>query len=146
MTAATGRMSRRTFLRRTVWLAAAGTTATLAAGVAGNAIGLVGVPGPAARLATALGGQAVAARVGRSAIQAGVVPAHTPAMFDSLRRRVPNLDLILRDGSDDDVRLAIDAARWHDFASVDDGTVRLEGWVVARAEALACALVAVAAA
>jgi hypothetical protein len=136
-------LSRRTFLRRAAWLAAAGAAATLAAGIGGGAIPLVPETAPATRLTTVLG-SAGAARIGRSALAAGVVPGGPQALLAALGGRVPDLDLILRDGTDDDVRVALDVARRRDFAGGRDGTVRLGGWVVARTEALACALIAVA--
>jgi hypothetical protein len=49
---------------------------------------------------------------------------------------------VLRSGTDDDIRAALDAARRREFAEHRDGVLRLQGWVVARTEARLAALVA----
>jgi hypothetical protein len=65
-------------------------------------------------------------------------------LMAGLADAVPDLSGLLRDGTDDDVRAALDVARRHEFAGRGPGLIRIEGWVVARTEARACALIALA--
>jgi hypothetical protein len=80
--------------------------------------------------------------VGRAALDAGAVERDVRGLMAGLRESVPNLADVLRAGSDDDLRAAIDDARRRDFAERAEGLTRIEGWVVARTEARVCALVA----
>jgi hypothetical protein len=86
-----------------------------------------------------------AARVGRAALDAGAVEPDVRGLLAGLGESVPNLADVLREGSDDDLRAALDDARRRDFADRAGGLTRVEGWVVARTEARVCALVALAA-
>ena len=135
-------ISRRTFLRRAAWAAIAGAASMAIGGTAARAI----LPGRAAsageRLAAVMPHRDGAARVGRAALDAGAVERDVRGLLTGLGEAVPNLADILRDGSDDDLRAALDDARRRDFAERADGLTRVEGWVVARTEARVCALVA----
>jgi hypothetical protein len=71
-----------------------------------------------------------------------LVERDASGLLSGLAESVPDLSGLLRDGSDDDVRAALDAARRHDFATRSSGLMRIDGWVVARTEARACALIA----
>jgi hypothetical protein len=57
---------------------------------------------------------------------------------------VPDLDAALRRGSGDDIRAALDIGRRREFAIHGADVIRIDGWVVARSEARACALIALA--
>ena len=136
-------MSRRTFLVRSAWLAIAAACAA----VGGSASGVLGfgrAAAPEMRLAAALRNSAGAARVGRAALASGLVERDVSGLLKGLAADIPDLAGVLRDGTDDDVRAALDGARHHDFATHGTGLLRIEGWVVARTEARACALVALA--
>jgi hypothetical protein len=135
-------LSRRAFLRGSGWAALAGGLALATAGAAGAVARLARPPSPGARLAGALAHGEGAKRVGRAAIAAGVVEGDPRALLAGLTAKVPDLALLLRDGSDDDLRYALDAARRRDFTDYRSGIVRVDGWVLARTEACACALVA----
>jgi hypothetical protein len=138
-------ISRRTFLRRGAWVAIAGAASMAIAGTAARAL----LPGRAAtaseRLAAVMPHRDGAARVGRAALDAGAVEPDVRGLLAGLGESVPNLADILREGSDDDLRAALDDARRRDFADRAGGLTRVEGWVVARTEARVCALVALAA-
>ena len=138
-------ISRRTFLRCAAWAAVAGAASMAIAGTAARAL----LPGRATtageRLAAVMPHRDSAARVGRAVLDAGAVERDVRGLLTGLGEAVPNLADILRDGSDDDLRAALDDARRRDFAERADGLTRVEGWVVARTEARACALVALAA-
>jgi hypothetical protein len=71
-----------------------------------------------------------------------LVERDASGLLSGLAGSVPDLSGLLRDGSDDDVRAALDGARRHDFATRGSGLMRIDGWVVARTEARACALIA----
>jgi hypothetical protein len=140
-----GTISRRTFLRGGAWIAIAGAASMAIAGTAARAL----LPGRATtageRLADVMPHRDSAARVGRAALDAGAVERDVRGLLTGLGEAVPNLADVLRDGSDDDLRAALDDARRRDFAERADGLTRVEGWVVARTEARVCALVALAA-
>jgi hypothetical protein len=65
-------------------------------------------------------------------------------LLAGLAASVPDLDAVLRHGTDDDVRAALDVARRREFAARAPDVIRIDGWVVARTEARACALIALA--
>ena len=135
-------ISRRTFLRCAAWAAVAGAASMAIGGTAARAL----LPGRAAsaseRLAAVMPHRDGAARVGRAALDAGAVERDVRGLLAGLRESVPNLADVLRAGSDDDLRAAIEDARRRDFAERAGGLTRVEGWVVARTEARVCALVA----
>lgn len=136
-------ISRRTFLVRSTWVAIAAASVA----VAGSASGVLGfgrVATPGARLAAAMPHGEGAARVGRAALASGLVERDVRGLMAGLAATVPDFSGLLRDGDDDDVRAAIDVARRHDFATRGSGLMRIDGWVVARTEARACALIALA--
>jgi hypothetical protein len=134
-------VSRRTFLRRGAWVAIAGAASMAIAGTGARAL-LSGRAGSAGeRLAAIMPHRDSAARVGRAALEAGAVERDVRGLLAGLSASVPNL-AVLRGGSDDDLRAAIDDARRRDFAERGQGLTRVEGWVVARTEARVCALVA----
>jgi hypothetical protein len=135
-------MSRRVFLVRSARLAIA---AGLAAALGGSASGVLGfgrAASPGARLAAALPHGEGAARVGRAALAGGLVERDVAGLVAGLADAVPDLAGLLRDGSDDDIRAALDVARRYDFAGRGPGLLRIDGWIVARTEARACALIA----
>jgi hypothetical protein len=136
-------ISRRTFLVRSAWLAIAAACAA-AGGSASGVLGFGRAATPEARLAAALRNSAGAARVGRAALASGLVEGDVNGLLRGLAASVPDLAGLLRDGTDDDVRAALDGARHQDFATRGSGLLRIEGWIVARTEARACALVALA--
>jgi hypothetical protein len=135
-------ISRRAFLVRSAWLAIAAGTAVAVGGSATGVLRFGGAASPGTRLAAALPHGDGAARVGRAALASGQVERDVRALMTGLATAVPDLSGLLRDGSDDDVRAALDAARRHDFATRGSGLMRIDGWIVARTEARACALIA----
>jgi hypothetical protein len=137
-------ISRRTFLVRSAVLAIAGAISVAVGGSASGVLGFGRVTTPGARLAAALPHGEGAARVGRAALASGLVERDVSGLVAGLAAAIPDLSVLLRDGSDDDVRAALDAARRHDFAGRGPGLMRIDGWVVARTEARACALIALA--
>ena len=137
-------MSRRAFLVRSAWLAIAAGTAVAVGGLASGVLRFGGAASPGARLAAALPHGDGAARVGRAALASGLVELDVRGLMAGLATAVPDLSGLLHDGSDDDLRAALDAARRHEFAGRGPGLIRIEGWVVARTEARACALIALA--
>ena len=137
-------MSRRAFLVRSAWLAIAAGTAVAVGGLASGVLRFGGAASPGARLAAALPHGDGAARVGRAALASGLVELDVRGLMAGLATAVPDLSGLLRDGSDDDIRAALDAARRREFAERGPGLMRIEGWVVARTEARACALIALA--
>jgi len=137
-------MSRRAFLVRSARVAIAAGAAVALGGSAAGVLRFGGAASPGARLAAALPHGDGAARVGRAALASGLVERDVRGLMTGLATAVPDLSGLLRDGSDDDVRAALDAARRHDFATRGSGLIRIEGWVVARTEARACALIALA--
>jgi hypothetical protein len=137
------RVSRRTLLRGAIAVAIGGAASVLA----GSMSGLLpfGRPvTPGARLAAVLAHNDAAARVGRAALAGGHVERDPAGLLAELVASVPDLDATLRNGSDDDIRAAIDVARRREFAAHGPDVIRIDGWVVARAEARACALIALA--
>jgi hypothetical protein len=135
-------MSRRAFLVRGARLAIA---AGLAAALGGSASGVLGfgrAASPGARLAAALPHGEGAARVGRAALAGGLVERDVAGLVAGLAGAVPDLSGLLRNGTDDDIRAALDVARRYDFAGRGPGLTRIDGWIVARTEARACALIA----
>ena len=137
------RFSRRTILRGGILLAIGGAASAVAGSVSdllpfGRAVT------PGARLAAVLAHRDAAARVGRAALASGHVERDADALLAGLVASVPDLDAALRNGSDDDVRAALDIARRREFAAHGAGVIRIDGWVVARSEARACALIALA--
>jgi len=137
-------MSRRAFLVRSAWLAIAAGTAVAVGGLASGLLRFGGAPTPGARLAAGLPRGDGAARSGRAALASGLVELDVRGLMAGLATAVPDLSGLLRDGSDDDIRAALDVARRHEFAERGPGLMRIEGWVVARTEARACALIALA--
>ena len=137
-------MSRRAFLVRSAWVAIAAGAAGALGGSASGVLRFGGAASPGARLAAALPHGDGAARVGRAALASGLVERDVRGLMTGLATAVPDLSGLLRDGTDDDIRAALDAARRHDFATRGSGLIRIEGWVVARTEARACALIALA--
>jgi hypothetical protein len=137
-------MSRRAFLVRSAWLASAAGMALALGGSAATVLGFGRAASPGARLAAALPHSEGAARVGRAALASGLVERDVAGLMASLADAVPDLSGLLRDGTDDDVRAALDVARRDDFAGRGPGLIRIDGWVVARTEARACALIALA--
>jgi hypothetical protein len=142
--AALREMSRRAFLVRSAWLAGAAGLAVAFGGSASGVLGFGRAASPGARLAAALPHSEGAARVGRAALASGLVERDAAGLMAGLADAVPNLSGLLRDGTDDDVRAALDVARRYDFAGRGPGLIRIDGWVVARTEARACALIALA--
>ena len=142
--AALREMSRRAFLVRSAWLASAAGLAVALGGSAASVLGFARAASPGARLAAALPHSEGAARVGRAALASGLVERDVAGLMAGLADAVPDLSGLLRDGTDDDVRAALDVARRFDFADRGPGLMRIEGWVVARTEARACALIALA--
>jgi hypothetical protein len=137
-------MSRRAFLVRGAWLAIASGTAVALGGSASGVLRFGGAASPGARLAAALPHGEGAARVGRAALRSGLVERDVAGLMAGLADAVPDWSGLLRDGTDDDVRAALDVARRNEFAGGGPGLIRIEGWVVARTEARACALIALA--
>ena len=137
-------MSRRAFLVRSTWVAIAAGAAVALGGSASGVLRFGGAASPGARLAAALPHGDGAARVGRAALAGGLVERDVAGLMAGLADAVPDLTGLLRDGTDDDVRAALDVARRFDFAGRGPGLMRIEGWVVARTEARACALIALA--
>lgn len=137
-------ISRRAFLCRVAWLAIAGAVPFAVAGSASRELRQDLPTTPGTRLAEAMAHAEGAARLGRAALAGGLVEGDVSGLMVGLRDTVPGLDGLLRDGSADDVRAAVDTARRRDFAARGAGLMRIEGWVVARTEARACALVALA--
>ena len=143
MTVPGPRLSRRSLLRGGILVAIAGVASL----VAGSVSGLLpfGRPtAPGVRLAAALAHSDAAARIGRAALASGRVERDVPGLLAGLAASVPDLDAVLRDGTDDDVRAALDLARRREFAACGPDVIRIDGWVVARTEARACALIALA--
>jgi hypothetical protein len=99
---------------------------------------------PGQRLAAALAHGDSAARVGQAALASGHVERNVPGLLAGLAASVPELDAALRDGTDDDIRVALDVGRRREFAAHGADVFRIDGWVVARTEARACALIALA--
>jgi hypothetical protein len=85
-----------------------------------------------------------AGRIGRAALAGGLVEPDVDGLMAGLVAAVPRLDVLLRDGTDDDIRAALDVARRREFADRTNGFTRIDGWVVARTEARVCALIALA--
>jgi hypothetical protein len=137
-------LSRRTFLRRGAWVAIAGAASVAISGSGARALAPHRAPGAGERLVAVITHGEGAARVGRSALAAGVVEADVRGLIAGLQAGAPGLADLLRGGSDDEIRAALDAARRRDFAERADGLTRVDGWVVARTEARVCALVALA--
>lgn len=137
-------MSRRTFLIQSALFAIAAAASVAVAGSAAGVLPFGHAATPGARLAAALPHGDRAARVGRAVLATGLVERDVGGLMAGLAETVADLSGLLRDGSDDDVRAALDAARRHDFAVRGSGLMRIDGWVVARTEARACALVALA--
>jgi hypothetical protein len=137
------RVSRRTLLRGGIMLAVGGAVSVVAGSVAGLLpFGRQVTPG--ARLTAVLAHSDAAARVGRAALVGGHVERDAVSLLAGLAASVPDLDAALRDGSDDDIRAALDVARRREFAAHGADVIRIDGWVVARSEARACALIALA--
>jgi hypothetical protein len=137
------RLSRRTLLRGGIVLAIGGAASV----VAGSVSGLLpfGRPvTPGARLAAVLAHSDAAARIGRAALASGHVERDVVALLAGLVASVPDLDAALRHGSNDDIRAALDVGRRLEFAIHGADVIRIDGWVVARSEARACALIALA--
>ena len=137
------RVSRRTLLRGGILLAIGGAVSA----VAGSVSGLLPFGRPVtagARLAAVLAHSDAATRVGRAALASGHIERDVVALLAGLVASVPDLDAALRNGSDDDVRAALDVARRREFAAHGVDVIRVDGWVVARSEARACALIALA--
>lgn len=99
---------------------------------------------PGARLAAALPHSDGAVRVGRAALAGRLVEDDVRGLMAGLSATIPDLDRLLRDGSDADIRAALDIARRREFAAHGGGVLRIDGWVVARTEARTCALIALA--
>ena len=135
-------ISRRTFLRRGAWVAIAGAASMAIAGTAARALLSGRAASAGERLAAVMQHRDSAARVGRAALDARAVERDVRGLLAGLSESVPNLAEVLRAGSDDDLRAAIDDACRRDFAERAQGLTRVEGWVVARTEARVCALVA----
>ena len=135
-------ISRRTFLRRSAWVAIAGAASVAIAGTVARALVPTRSMTTGERLAALVPHPEAAARVGRAALAAGAVEPDVRGLLAGLRAVVPDLAGVLRVGSDDEVRAALDVARREDFAGRAEGLTRVEGWVVARTEARVCALVA----
>jgi hypothetical protein len=135
---------RRTFLRHGAWVAIAGAASVAMSGSGARALAARRAPGAGERLVAVITHGEGAARVGRSALAAGVVEADVRGLIAGLQAGAPGLADLLRGGSDDEIRAALDAARRRDFGERADGLTRVDGWVVARTEARVCALVALA--
>ncbi|HEX2754085.1 MAG TPA: hypothetical protein VHM48_01405, partial [Candidatus Limnocylindrales bacterium] len=99
---------------------------------------------PGARLASVLAHSDSAARIGRAALAGGFVERDVRGLLAGLAGSIPDLDALLRDGGDDDVRAALDVARRREFAAPGAAVLRIDGWIVAPTEARACALIALA--
>ncbi len=134
--------SRRGFLRLAAWLGVAGAGSAAIRPATPFGLGRGAALDPGVRLVAAIAHPEGAARVGRTALAAGLVEQDTHALLAALADTVPGLDKVLGDGSDNEIRHALDAARRRDFAEHGDGIVLVRGWVVARTEARVCALVA----
>jgi hypothetical protein len=137
-------ISRRTFLHRGALLTIAAAGSVLIGGSVAGLLGFGRAASPGARLAAALAHGDGAARIGRAALASDLVERDVRGLMAGLVEAIPDLADLLRDGSDDDIRAALDAARRRDFVTRGSGLLRVGGWVVARTEARACALVALA--
>jgi hypothetical protein len=137
-------MSRRMLLQRAILVAIAGAASVVGLGSATGLLRFGRPSAPGARLAAVLAHSDGAARLGRAALAGGHVERDVPGLLAGLSGSVPDLHALLRDGSDDDVRAALDLARRREFAAHDASVIRIDGWVVARTEARACALIALA--
>ena len=138
------RISRRGLLRG-VGALAVGAAASLVTGGPAATLFRLGRPSaPGARLAAALPHSDGALRLGRVALASGLVERDAAGLVAGLVERIPDLEAVMRDGSDNDLRAALDVARRLEFAAHGPDVVRLDGWVVARTEARACALIALA--
>lgn len=139
-----GSITRRSFLRRAVGLAIGGAASILAVGAA-PALLRIGRPvAPGARLAAVLPHSDSAGRIGRAALAGGLVERDVRGLMAGLAGSIPDVVELLRDGSDDDVRATLDAARHREFAARGAAVLRIDGWIVAPTEARACALIALA--
>jgi hypothetical protein len=138
------RMSRRMLLQRGIVLAIGGAASIVAVGSVSSLLRFGRPSAPGARLAAALPHSDGAARLGRAALASGLVEPDVPGLLAGLAESVSDLDAVLRNGSDDDVRTALDIARRREFRAHGAGVIRIDGWVVARTEARVCALIALA--
>lgn len=140
MNARRGGVSRRRFLEGAAAL-------TVAAGLGGLRLATLGAS-PSTdlvqRLASLLTHRSSAAAFGREVLRERPGEASAAVLLAGLRSTVPDLDRLVREGSDDDLRAAMEAASRRDFASGGDAILRVRGWVVATTEARLCALAAVA--
>lgn len=136
-------LSRRTLLRGAILVAIGGAASVVGGSVSG--VLPLGRPlAPGARLAAALAHSDAAARVGRAALAGSHVERDVVGLLAGLRSCVPDLDDALRNGTDDDIRAALDAGRRREFAGHGADVILIDGWVVARSEARVCALIALA--
>jgi hypothetical protein len=124
-------ISRRAFVRGAIGLAVAGVAASLG----GTAIGLGRPVSPARRLAGIVSHRDSVVAVGREALRQRPAEADVGVLLAALCASVPDLTRLLAEGSDDDIRAALDSASRRDFAQAGDGLVRLQGWVASRTEA-----------
>ena len=134
--------SRRGLLRMAAWLGVAGAGSAAVRAAAPFGLGGGAPLDPGRRVVAAISHPEGAARVGRIALATGLVEQDARALLLALGDAVPDLKRVLQDGSEDDIRAALDSARRRDFAEHGDGVMLLRGWVLARTEARVCALVA----
>ena len=129
-------ISRRAFVRGAIGLVVAG----VAAGAGGSALGLARPAAPARRLAGIVSHHASVVAVGREVLRQRPAEADVGVLLAALGASVPDLPRLLAEGSDDDLRAALDGASRRDFAEAGDGLIRLQGWIASRTEARLCAI------
>jgi hypothetical protein len=134
-------ISRRSFVRGALGLTAA---AGLAAAAGGSLLGRSLPASPAQRLASIVAHRESAVAVGREVLRVRPAEADIPVLLAALGASVPDLPRLLDQGSDDELRVALDRASRRDFAAAGDGLVRVQGWVASRTEARVCAIIALA--
>ena len=137
-----GRVSRRTVLRGGVLLAIGAAASLVTGGPAAGLLRLGRPSAPGARLGAVLPHGDGALRLGRAVLARGLVERDIAGLVAGLGQSIPDLHGVLSDGSDDDLRAALDLARRREFATHGPDVIRLDGWVIARTEARACALIA----
>jgi hypothetical protein len=133
-------ISRRAFVRGIMAIPVAGAAAL----VIRSALGPGRPVTPARRLASIVSHRESAASVGREVLRLRPAEADASALLAALAASVPDLPRLLAEGSDDELRVAVDGASRRDFAEAGDGLIRINGWIASLTEARVCAIVAVA--
>ncbi len=133
-------MSRRAFVRGAAALVVAGA----AAAIGGPTVWSAQPVQPARRLASVVTHRDCAATVGREVLRLRPAEANVGLLLAALAASVPDLQRLLSEASDNDLRAALDAASRRDFAEATDGMIRVRGWMASVTEARICAIVALA--